>query len=281
MNRFLSVFFLSKPILAANARGEGFLNTLTLQKISSLEGTRTVINGVAIRYAMRSFMEASGAEMFRHHDDGEGSRSGFSYGPDRVASKEQCIPESQGQYADLALFGDMMTPKNTEAHVYRSPLSMSPAISTTPYNNDTYYMRGLKPDGQTNPVTGERHFTRYQLAFSIDLGRVKDIGGQAMEGVRLVLESLLGLQIGGSHSSNASELVPEVLAWRFHNRPGLGGMYVPNLNVPVEGEMNLKGLEDQASNLGFEYLFAGTGSTLSVRQGVDTIWKEAQGEVSS
>jgi hypothetical protein len=283
MKRNLSVFFLSRPIIAANARGEGHLNTACLQKISSSQDSLTVMNGVAIRHGVRDFMQADGTEVFRHHEDGEGSRSGYTFGPNHSPSKEDYKIESQGDFPDLAMFGDMLAAKGSEAEakVFRSVVLMSPAVSTTAYTDDVGYMRGLKADGQTNPTTFERHFTRYQFAFTIDLARTRKIGGCASEGVRLVLESLLGLQIGGSQSSNASELLPAIIAWQFHNRPGLGGMYIPDLKVDVEATPTLEALEAQSEDLGFTFDRAGQGCDLTCRKGIDAIWEAAQKELTS
>lgn len=114
---YLTLLYISQPMLASNARGEGLGgNGQTLQQVNVINGTLTVMSGYAVRYALRAAMECLGSEMWRKHN-ATPTASGFGYGPDNVHSMLLGCPETVAdayKYDDLSLFGIMVAASGKE-----------------------------------------------------------------------------------------------------------------------------------------------------------------------
>ena len=105
----------------------------------------------------------------------------------------------------------------------RGLTQVSVGISATPYPDDEpVFVRGTKANGDSVPFTYMRHFTRYVHYQTMD---VKNLMRRS-SCIKAWLQALHGLQLGGGHTSNLSEFVPEVIVWRFHDAPGQGGLFL-------------------------------------------------------
>lgn len=276
---YLSIWILTRPVLAANARGESPSNRQTLQLVSTAQGVRTVISGYALRYAIRAAMEDAGASMWRSRRQSE-SASGYGYGPANEPAMVDALPDDRYDFDDTALFGYMCAPKAKEATVkVRSAVTVSAALSTTSFGGDYAFVQGLKQDGTLNPFSHERHLTRYTFTVGVNLG---DLAGRK-DALAHMLAALPSLQVGGNHAANASTVHPEVVCWRFHQVPGQGGMYVPQFTHHVEGEVSIEALERQANDLGFEFESGGHAvrADRGVRDALKLIAEQARERMSA
>ena len=111
------------------------------------------------------------------------------------------------------------------------------------------------------------------FSVNFDLARIAKMNPIAHKAFHLALNSLRSLQVGGSQASNGSEWMPAMMAWRCHNTPGFGGMYMPgNQLVDNSGQINKGALDHQAKDLGFEYSGAGDVFEKLITTALDEIW---------
>jgi len=278
MSKYLSILFISSPILAANNRGENDGNLQTLQKINTRTGTRTVLSGPSIRWAIRYFMQAVGAKMWRRVvPPSDTNPVGYIYGDNDSPTMAKALPPIPKGYDD-EVFGWMIAAKDTAADAAKqvSGIGVSAAISTTPYDGDTAFCQGLKAKGNDKtgnpelaPFSIERHWTRYQFFITVDLNTM----GNSLP---YILDALKGLQVGGSHAANLTELTPDLLAWHFHKAPGQSGLYLgAGIDFPPDENVDISGLEARAWNLGFDFHVAGIGRPMSVAKALQAIKEEA------
>lgn len=245
--KYLSILFISNPVLAANNRGENEGTLQTLQKINTRTGTRTVLNGASIRRAIRDVMQASGAKMWRRTVQTPDIPAGYVYGDNDSPSMDGAVPPTPAGYAD-EIFGWMVATKDSKEYANRqtSAIAVTAAISTTPYDGDTAFLQGLKAkESSLNPFQVERHWTRYQFMITINLA---DAGDKVPQ----VLDALKGLQVGGNHTANLTELTPDTLIWRFHDVPGQSGLYLgAGVDFSPDEPVNIDPIRTRAENLGF------------------------------
>lgn len=270
---YLSLLFISAPLVASNQAGENEGNVQTLQVVRTSDGERTVLSGYSLRYAIRAAMEKLGAHVWRHTTD-----DGFSYGDAFQASMKDAGPPDPKKHKDGA-FGYMVAAKKAkdgEGGTLKIPsaILVSPALSTTPFVHDTAFVRGMKADGETNPFGRERHHTRYTWTETIN---VLDAEAKGFDINCFLAAHREGLSVGGSHAANAATLIPEILAWRFHAAPGQGGLYLgAGTNFPVSdaNPLDLSALNERARNLGFDFHVAGRGQGKTVSAALDQIKRD-------
>lgn len=257
---YLTVLIVSNPTLAANNRGEGQGNIQTLQRMTTPTGSRTVLNGVSIKRAMRDAMIANGARMWRVNDnsDPKGNPAGYAYGDNASPSIAGASPATPDGYADDQ-FGFMKAEKDKgdQAVKRKGAFEVSAAISTTNDDGDLAFMQGLKAaEPQLNPFSAERHYTRYQYTATWDLSQVDT------ESFTLAAEALRCLAVGGAHSSSASEITPDQVLWTLHRAPGRAGLQVGMGDIfPPDEPVDLSGIKQRAEEIGVSY----NGITLGVR----------------
>ena len=132
----------------------------------------------------------------------------------------------------------------------RGQVEVSHAVSTTLFSDDLAFIRGVNA-GSTNPAPfgSERHHTRYAYTVTFN---VKEITQRwKVPVLQKILEPLLSLMVGGGHTSNASEFTPAVLAFRWHNTAGRGGLAVGlDEDIPVTNDIDLSFLDRRMSDLG-------------------------------
>ena len=246
---YLTVLIVSNPVLAANNKGEGTGNIQTLQQITTPTGTRTVLSGVAIKRAMRDNMLANDAPMWRQNDNSDPIKNpaGYAYGKNKSPAMIGAEPKSPIGYADEQ-FGFMIAPKGKAEQIMKKKgvCEVSTAISTTNYTGDFAFGQGLKADKpQLNPFQSERHFTRYQYTVTWDLSKVDKKSFEA------AASSLRCLAVGGSHSSNATEITPDSIIWSFHKAPGRAGLHCGiQATFPPDEDLNLDSIYDKALQIG-------------------------------
>ena len=307
----LTALILSGPVLNSNNRGENDGNLQTIQKIRTREGTRSVLSGYAIRRAIRDSMQATdSSNLWRWSTDAsEEKPAGYTYGKDHATAMFEAIPEKATDYDDTLLFGYMVAakgegkerdseededdegeetpkakkgaPKEAKKEAKKAgAVEVSPAISTTPYDGDMGFVLGLKAKRDEkghaglNPFSHERHFTRYQYTLTVNLSNLKP----RPKCFSRLISTLIGLKVGGSHGANASEVTPNILAWRFHKEPGRGGLYMgAGLSHLPDGTIDLQPLHDKIHNLGLTNVsIAGPGLGMTVAEALQAIIKEGQ-----
>jgi len=245
----LTILIISNPVLAANNRGEGTGNLQTLQQITTPTGMRTVLSGVAIKRALRDAMIANGARLWRRNDNSDpvGNPAGYIYGDNGSPSMSKAEPPSPMGYADEQ-FGFMIAEKGKGEQVSKQKgfCEVSTAVSTTNYDGDVAFVQGLKAkDPQLNPFQAERHYTRYQYTVTWDLSNVDE------ESFKQALFSLRSLAVGGSHSSNATEITPDQVLWCIHKAPGRAGLQVGIGEVFAPDEpVDLSVIKQRAEEIG-------------------------------
>lgn len=259
MKNYLSLMIVTRPMIAANARGQGAGNMQMLQHLSSGGASHTVINGVAVSYAMRENMKDLGAKCWRLAGVTD-TMSGFGYGPAKAPTMQEGVKGlKQFDYDDTALRGYMVAKKGSGKGAEgesentikaRGCMQMSPAVSATPYDDtDVAFVKGLKEDGQLNPFTFQRHHARYVMTTTFDLVSL----AARPSAINYALDALAkGMQVGGNHTSNLSEFVPEVIAWRFHTVRGSGLFLSPadTAGWAVDSPVTLEPLFAKADDLG-------------------------------
>ncbi len=208
--------------------------------------------------------------------------AGYGYGPKRVPTmSEGLVGVGQFDYDDIALRGAMAAPKGSKEPVkFRGCLQMSPAISTTPYDDsDLAFVRGLKEDGKLNPFNFQRHYTRYTGVWTFDLETLS----KRPEAVYNALRAFgAGLKVGGGHTSNSSEFTPDVIVWRFHTAGGSGLFLSPHetRSWTPEKQVDLAPLYGVLDNLGIrgETQVGGQteGATLTVAAALARIEQEVR-----
>lgn len=244
---YLSIFIVTSPLLAANARGEGAGNGTVLQKIATPSGTLTLLSGQSIRRAVRENMIAQGAKMWRTHGTSD-TPSGYGYGEQQARYQTDADPSAdENAWDDVPLFGYFI-PKgkgNTVAK-RRSSVSVSTGISLTPYLGERYFGQGVNEansgtsEARMMPINGEHHYTQYGFFVTINLRELK----ARPSAVKHLLKALTGMQVGGNHAAHATEVVPELSVWRFHMAPGQSGFQA------LLGEADLPSIQGRLSALG-------------------------------
>jgi len=105
----------------------------------------------------------------------------------------------------------------------RGLTQLSIGMSATPYpDDDLVFVQGTKETGDLCPFTYMRHFSRYTHCQTMDVKTLMVLPSC----IKSWLQSLRGMQLGGGHTSNLSEFVPEVIVWRFHKAAGQGHMFL-------------------------------------------------------
>lgn len=276
---YLSLMIISRPMLAANNRGENSGNAQTLQKVSTRNDRRTVLSGISIRRAMRVHMQKNGASMWRETLDDMNTEfpAGYVYRKGDTSSNDMnaVVPESPSDFDDTIAFGYMVAPKGSEkgANRHRSQVSVSDALSTTPWDGDTAFAQGLKAGGELNPFSFERHYTRYQFTVNMNLTGL----AERPQALPYIIQSLKGLQVGGNHAGHASDVIPEFIVWRFHKEPGTGGLYLAGgLDFEPNKPIDPTGIVVNLKSLGLtDYQMAGTGQEMSISQALEVIETDA------
>lgn len=274
---YMTMLFITRPLLAANNRGENNGTNQTLQVIETRGSSRTVISGYSIRYAIRENINAEGGKCWRVPDPDPTNPSGFLYHNkegELVRDKIAAVPDDYFDWDDTALFGDMGI-KGKDVNAKRcGAVKVSVAISTTPWDGNTAFVRGLKQeDGKLNPFSCERHFTRYQFTSTISFRDLRE----RPEAVGLFVDGLRNIQAGGNHSSNATDLIPDLIIWRTHNRPGTGGLYLAGgLDYDPNEPVDPNGIIEDLHNLGHtNYRMAGKGHEMTIHEGLNSIKADA------
>jgi hypothetical protein len=239
-DNYLSIVIVTKPFLAANARGElvgG--HTSGLQLITVGNKVYTVINGYSLAYALRQALEDQGATVWRRVD--RDTVTGFDYNGSPVPLS---YPGDRFEFHDTALRGFMDT--QGEAGKKCSLMEISCAVSTEPYHGDEGFSIGHKnkiaaattnapvtaPDtantaddtdrSAKNPFQYQRSYTRTTFVLTFDLRALScDV---ARESIHMVTTALAELQVGGSQAANKSTLIAEWVAWNTHPTAGTAGL---------------------------------------------------------
>lgn len=243
---YLTVLIVSNPVLAANNRGEGQGNLQTLQRITTDKGSRTVLSGYAIKHAVRDAMIANGARMWRHNDDNPiKNPAGYTYGDNASLTIKGASPPDPTGYAD-AQFGFMKAEKGEQTPKMKGAFEVSHALSTTDDPGDIAFVQGLKAaEPQIIPFGAERHYTRYQYTLTWDLSRVD------AESFQYAAEAPRCLAVGGSHSSNATEITPDQLLWTLHKVPGRAGLHIGMGDIfPPDEPVDLSFIKRKAEEIG-------------------------------
>jgi CRISPR-associated protein Cas7/Cst2/DevR subtype I-B len=249
---YVTALFISNPVLAANNRGEGTGNLQTLQRITTPTGSRTVLSGYAIKRAMRDNMLASGANMWRRNDDSDSiaNPAGYVYGENNSPTLAKATPDTPAGYAD-AQFGFMKAEKDKgeQAVKQKGALEVSVAISTTNDVGDLAFAQGLKAKAPLpNPFGAERHYTRYQFTVTWDLNKVDAAS------FSYAANALRSLAVGGSHSSNATEITPDQVLWTLHRTPGRAGLQIGMGDIfPPDEALDLTSIQTRAEELGVSF----------------------------
>jgi len=277
---YITILVISYGILACNNRGENTGNLQTLQHATTPLGLLTLLSGYAEKWASRNSMQARGANVWRKSVEAdECNPGGYLYGDNDSFTMKGAEPPTPLGFDDGA-FGYMGAPKgSTEQHATQvaGAIEFSTALSTTLYTHDIAFVQGIKAAPNNKglservPFIVERHFTRYQYTITINIPDAKEKGFS----FPLFLESLKYLAVGGNHASNATEISPEVIAYRFHKAPGRGGLYLgAGLDIPPNAPVDLAPLKAHCDNLGIDYNVAGTGTGKTVAQALQDILDE-------
>jgi CRISPR-associated protein Cst2 len=302
---YLSVNIISAPLLAANNRGENQGNISTLQKIESDMGTRTTLSGYAIARDIRHTMQVKGAKVWRGIVDRNADNlTGYVYqkpdGSGTSVEMASAVPASADLFDDTLAFGYMIAAKGSkdeDAFASTSNVELTTAISTTEWKGDTVFIQGQKAAGQKSsddkkaagqkssddktprpptfaPAAQERHFTRYQFLLSANLTALKP----RPNCITHVLEALKSIQAGGNHARNASALVPEVMVWRFHQEPGLGGLYLcGGLNHSPEAPVDLGKITNHLAYYGInDARIVSPGSDMNIADAIASMIADAK-----
>jgi len=274
---YMTLLTITRPLLAANNRGESDGTNQTLQTIETRKDSRTTISGYSLRYAIRENIIADGGTCWRVPDEDPTNPSGFLYynrEGELVRDKIAAVPDNYFNWDDTTLFGDM-TIKGKEVNAKRrGAANVSVAISTTPWDGNTAFVRGLKQEeGKLNPFSGERHFTRYQFTSTLSF---RDLQGRVEAAGRFV-DGLRNIQAGGNHSANATDLIPDLIVWRTHNRPGTGGLYLAGgLDYEPTEPVDPSNIIEDLRNLGHtDYRMAGRGQEMTIHEGLESIKADA------
>lgn len=271
MTSYITILVLTCPILASNNAGETEGNVQTLQAIRSPKGERSVLSGYSIRYGLRDGMQALGANVWRKVTD-----EGYRYGDNDSASMLEGgspVGYADGAFGHMAAMSNSKKNKQDEGGDEQSTVKLpsavfvSSAISTSLFKHDRAFVLGRKEDGTPNPFGRERHYTRYQFTITIN---IKDAAKKGLDLDRL-FTVLRSFRVGGSHAANATEMIPEVIAWRFHNTPGSGLYLSPGTDISPDGEIDLSPLTKRAENIGVSFEVAGTGVNKTVDAGLTEI----------
>ena len=246
---FLTALIVSNPVLAANNRGENADTIQTLQRVTTPTGSRTVLSGYAIKRAIRDAMIANGARMWRRNDDSDpqGNPAGYVYGDNASPSIVKAAPATPSGYDDEQ-FGFMRAEKGKGEQIVKQKgaVEVSVAISTTDDHGDISFVQGIKAvEPQLNPFGAERHYTRYQYTITWDLSKVSP------GAFTHAANALRSLAVGGSHSSNASEITPDQVLWTLHRAPGRAGLQIGMGEVFLPNEhVDLSSVLGRAEELG-------------------------------
>lgn len=284
MSNYLSVGIITHPVLAANNRSEGNGGTVqTLQSIRSGSGSRSLVSGVTLKRAAYDGMQDQGATMFRRHREFSTTASGYGYASvdadgnityvDELSKVKETVANHADMFHDLHSRGTMIATKadtkDRNGKVIPKTvklvggLNITPGISSTVFHKEKRMVLGLKADpdkvsdgkkSDLNPFYQEHHMTRYVYGLTLNLQK------ETPESLRYLLESLKGLKAGGNHGTNLCILVPEVMAWRFHNVAGQAGVILqPSVvrNLSADDPATLEPFERMARDLGYEFNAAG------------------------
>lgn len=245
----VTVLIVSNPVLAANNKGEGTGNIQTLQRITTPTGSRTVLSGYALKRAVRDAMIANGARMWRRNDDSDPVKNpaGYVYGDNASPELAKAEPPTPEGYHDNQ-FGFMKAEKGKGEQIVKQKgaFEMSVAVSTTNDEGDISFVQGLKAaESQLNPFGAERHYTRYQFTATWDLAKID------AESFQHAANALRCLAVGGSHSSNATEITPDQILWTLHKVPGRAGLHVGMGDIfPPDERVDLSDIKRRAEMIG-------------------------------
>ena len=280
---YLSILIVSEPMLASNNCGENSGNLQTLQKVHTLNNTLTVKSGPSIQYALRQNMQEEGAKMWRKVvPPTEHNSVGLAYGDNNAPVQADAEPCNSLGYVDQSM-GFMIAVKgdDTDAQKRPSQVRVSAGLSGSPFLDDVSFQQGhsavagksSKPVLQ--PFQRERHLARYQTLVSFNLKTIPkaDLG--------FYLRALRGLQVGGGHAGNLSEMTPSILAWRLHAVNGQSGLYLGcGMDFPPDEPVNLGPLMERCRQLGITCNIAGYGQPVTIAQGLLDMQAAAEAHMS-
>lgn len=249
---YLTALIVTNPVLACNNRGENSDTIQTLQRMITPTGSRTVLSGYAIKRAIRDSMIAQGARMWRRNDDtdSKANPAGYVYGDNASPAMAKAVPPTPLGFDDEQ-FGFMKAEKGKSEQIVKQKgyCEVSVAISTTNDEGDISFVQGLKvAEPQLNPFGAERHYTRYQYTITWDLAKV------SVRSFVYAAQALRSLAVGGSHSSNASEITPDQVLWALHSVPGRAGLQVGIGDTFLPDEpLDLSSIKSRAEEIGVQH----------------------------
>lgn len=281
---YLSMLIITAPVLAANARGEGGGNGQTLQKVSTPQGTYTLLSGQSIRRAIREGMQDLGATLWRRSRAIPESVTGYGYGPNNDSiSMVAVIPKAPEQYDDTILFGYMIAQKTTadgeSTAKCKAALDVTTALSLTPYVGDAFFGQGLNYDKAKGdillPYHMEQHYTRYAIGMTVNLSDLRKRPGA----FKLLIDVLSrGLRVGGNHSAHLANYDADTVLWSFHQTPGAEGLLTALRPGDIEDIQNLdlKPAFDRLKGKSFSVAGTGDPEGRTVTQGFSIILQDGE-----
>lgn len=278
MKGYLSILFVSEPVLAANNRGENNGNVQTLQTFQTKRGDRTLLSGGALRYAQRTVLQDRGLKVWRRVvPTSPDNPVGLVYGDNASPTMAKAQPKTPEGFVD-ASYGWMIATKGKADEAYKraSDISVSAATSGSSYQGSKTFRQGHSADAGKSgtpvlaPFQQEQHWTRYQFLMTVNLDEVP------LTTLEPLLGSLKGLQVGGNHGGSLTELIPALLVWRFHKVRGQSGLYLGlGIDFSADETVNLTPLHQRAANLGYTFDIAGLGQEMTVAKALDQMLEVA------
>lgn len=271
---YLTMLIISYPFISSNNMGEDGLQLLTTSA-----GFLSLLSSYSGKDAVRTSMAAQGARCHRTRDE----QGRLRFGPDRSLSmSDGGSPEGW----DDGAFGGMAAAKKVKGEKVSpegdfkltSAIQMTPGVSTTYATHDRSFNVGVKAaleKGEQVKAIHQRemHFTRVVYSTTV---KIEQAIRQGL-GIEAFFNAFRFLEVGGGHTSHASEVSPEIIAWRFHKVPGRGGLYLsPGTQFPTDSPIDLKPLHDKAANLGFTFEAAGVGTGRTVNDAIETIIRDVK-----
>ena len=197
---------LTRSAVANNNRGETEGNVTTLHKCVLNGRTHTTVSAEAIRAGIRYRAQKSGESVFRHFDEATG-----------VIDCNKKDHDVDAYYDDDVM--GFMLPKEGEEGKKKgscdkrtSPLSVSSAISLTPWDGTVSYncQNSTKTDGALSLYGAEIHGTQYRFVLGIDVDQVIH-----KERIPRFFDFLADLgKVGGNHSRYLYDFSPETVVYR-------------------------------------------------------------------
>jgi CRISPR-associated protein Cst2 len=205
---------------AANNRGETEGNITTLQKLLWNGDVHTTVSAEAIRWALRYFWQRSELPVNRVWDE---DANEFSWRDPRWSSWSQAEAET---YIDDDVLGFMVAEAAAEegneaektgrrrkgtAIKRRGALEVTRAVSLTPFGGDLTFNAKSGTKTSTSLYGTEVHATRYQYAFALTPGSLREPSRAAA-----VVDAIVGLsEVAGNQSRFLYDFSPDALVFRW------------------------------------------------------------------